>query len=92
MLQKLRRPLVVLLVFIMLVSLFAAVPVTANADTAFESVDQTKYYQVINGSYYTKDYVGENVSVIASSVIVESDENGWYLKPDEGGEVKALKG
>ncbi|WP_407383607.1 dockerin type I repeat-containing protein [Ruminococcus sp.] len=90
--QKLRRPLVVLLVFIMFVSLFAAVPVTANADTAFESVDLTKYYQVINGSYHTKDYVGENVSVIASSVIVESDENGWYLKPDEVSEIKALKG
>lgn len=93
MLQKSKRPVAVLLVLIMLVSLFAAVPVTANADTAaYESVDLTQCYQVINGKYQTKDYNGENVSVIATSIIVDGDENGWYLTSEDGAEIKALNG
>ena len=94
MLQKLRRPVAVMLVLIMLVSLFAVAPVTASADTAaHETLDMTQYYRVINTSYYAQEHIGENVSVAPTSIMVNCDENGWYLDPDGlGAEVKALKG
>lgn len=94
MLQKLRRPVAVMLVLIMLVSLFAAAPVTANADTAaYETLDMTQYYRVINTSYYATDHIGEYVSVSPTSIMVNGDENGWYLDPDGlGAEIKTLKG
>ncbi|MBQ3300256.1 MAG: hypothetical protein IJG99_08250 [Ruminococcus sp.] len=93
MISKIKKPVSILLVFMMIVSLFAIVPISASATETFETLDLTQHYDDDS----PKSFNGErfSVQVYGDEADITADGDGWMFDgdyPDAHATISAMNG